>query len=65
MVEDEDIADIVRMLKPNLPLLAAQLIEAANDNGGRDNVSVILIKVKGDFATSRGLYAKFLSWFKN
>jgi serine/threonine protein phosphatase PrpC len=65
MVEDEDIADIVNTLKSNLPLLASQLIQAANDNGGRDNVSVILIKVKGDFAAPRGLYAKFLSWFKN
>ena len=65
MVEDEDIADTVMTFKSNLPLLAAQLIQAANDNGGRDNVSVILIKVKGDFAAPRGLYAKVLSWFKN
>lgn len=65
MVEDEDIADAVRTLKSNLPLLASQLIQAANDNGGRDNVSVILIKVKGDYAAPRGLHAKILSWFKN
>jgi PPM family protein phosphatase len=65
MVEDDDIADTVKTLKSNLPLLAAQLIQAANDNGGRDNVSVILIKVKGDFAAPRGLHAKILSWFKN
>lgn len=65
MVEDEDIADAVQMLKSNLPLLATQLIQAANDNGGRDNVSVILIKVKGDFAAPRGLYAKILTWFKH
>ena len=65
MVEDDDIADTVMTLKSNLPLLATQLIQAANDNGGRDNVSVILVKVKGDFAAPRGLYAKILSWFKN
>lgn len=65
MVEDEDIADAVKTLKSNLPLLASQLIQAANDNGGRDNVSVILIKVKSDYAAPRGLYAKILSWFKN
>lgn len=65
MVEDEDIADTVKTFKANLPLLATQLIQAANDNGGRDNVSVIVIKVKGDFAAPRGLQAKFLSWFKN
>ncbi|MFA6904463.1 MAG: Stp1/IreP family PP2C-type Ser/Thr phosphatase, partial [Gallionellaceae bacterium] len=65
MVEDEDIADTVKTLKSNLPLLATQLIQAANDNGGRDNVSVILVKVKGDFAAPRRLHAKILSWFKN
>jgi len=65
MVEDDDIADALRALKSNLPLLATQLIQAANDNGGRDNVSVILIKVKGDFAAPHGLYTKFVSWFKN
>jgi PPM family protein phosphatase len=65
MVEDDDIANIVQTLKSNLPVMAAQLIQAANDHGGRDNVSVILIKVKGDFAAPRGLHAKFLSWFKN
>lgn len=65
MVEDSDIADSVKALKNNLPLLASQLIQAANDNGGRDNVSVILVKVKGDFAAPSGLYAKVLSWFKN
>ena len=65
MVEDEDIAESIIALKSNLPLLAKQLIQAANDNGGRDNVSVILVKIKGDFAAPRGLYAKILSWFKN
>lgn len=65
MVEDEDIADTMRTLKSNIPLLATQLVQAANDNGGRDNVSVILIKVKNDFAASRGLISKISSWFKN
>jgi protein phosphatase len=65
MVEDGDIAEAVMTLKSNLPLLSTQLIQMANDNGGRDNVSVILIKVKGDFAAPRGIHAKILSWFKN
>jgi len=65
MVEDEDIGSTVEMLQANLPLAAGQLIEMANDNGGRDNVSVILVKVKGDFAAQRGWTAKLLSWFKS
>lgn len=65
MVEDDEIRDTVHMLRANLKLAAKQLIEMANDNGGRDNVSVILIKVNGEFAVQRGWLAKILSWFKN
>jgi protein phosphatase len=64
MVEDEDIGATLGMLKANLPLAAGQLIEMANDNGGRDNVSVILVKINGDFAVQRGWLEKLLSWFK-
>lgn len=65
MVEDGDIADAVKALQSNLPLMATQLIQAANDNGGRDNVSVIIVKINGDFAAPNGLKAKILSWFKS
>lgn len=64
MVEDDDIGDAVKMLQSNLGLAAGQLIEMANDNGGRDNVSVILVKVNGDFAVPRGWLTKLLAWFK-
>ena len=63
MVEDEDIGGTLRMLQANLPLAASQLIEQANDNGGRDNVSVILVKIKDDFAAPKGWLARLLSWF--
>ncbi len=63
MVEDEDIGSTLQMLQANVSLAANQLIEMANDNGGRDNVSVILIKVNGDFAAPRGWLAKLFSWF--
>ena len=65
MVEDEDIGTTLQMLQNNLPLAATQLIQLANDNGGRDNVSVILVKVKGHFAAPRGWWAKLRSWFGN
>jgi len=63
MVEDGDIESTLYAMQGNLALAAEQLIQQANDNGGRDNVSVILIKVKGEFAASRGLLAKLLNWF--
>jgi protein phosphatase len=65
MVVDEDIGATLQMMQNNLPLAATQLIQLANDNGGRDNVSVILVKVKGRFATPRGWWAKMRSWFGN
>jgi PPM family protein phosphatase len=63
MVEDGDICSTLQMLQSNLPLAATQLIQLANDNGGRDNVSVILVKVKGRYAAPRGWWAKLRSWF--
>ncbi len=65
MVEDEDIAATLQMLQGNLGLAANQLIEQANDNGGRDNVSVILVKVRGSYAAPRGMWARLKSWLGN
>jgi PPM family protein phosphatase len=64
MVEDEDIEMTLAALGANLQLAAEQLVQMANDNGGRDNISVVLIKVKKDFPADEGLFAKFFSWFK-
>ena len=64
MVEDRDIEAVLYSMQGNLPLAAEQLIQMANDNGGRDNVSVMLVKVLGDFAAPRNWRAKLLNWFK-
>ncbi len=61
MVEDEDIQLILQTLGGNLELAAEQLVHLANDNGGRDNVSVILIKVLGDYPVPRGWWQKLLA----
>ncbi len=63
MVADEDIQSTLYAMQGNLPLAAEQLIQQANDNGGRDNVSVMLVKVKGEFAVPRGWLAELLNWF--
>ncbi|HUW25885.1 MAG TPA: Stp1/IreP family PP2C-type Ser/Thr phosphatase [Gallionella sp.] len=63
MVEGEDIQSTLYAMQSNLPLATEQLIQMANDNGGRDNVSVILVKVKGKFAMPRGWLAKLFDWF--
>ena len=67
MVEDEEIAMTLSALSANLALCGSQLIQMANDNGGRDNVSVILVKVVEDFGAARGLrswLARLLAWLK-
>ena len=64
MVEDEEIKMTLQMLSANLELAATQLIQMANDNGGRDNVSVILVKVLHEFPVTRSWWAKFMTWFK-
>lgn len=66
MVEDEEIALGVASFAANLPLCAQQLVQMANDNGGRDNVSVILAKVKESFpatGASVGWWGRVKSWF--
>jgi PPM family protein phosphatase len=64
MVDDEDIEMTLQAVGANLQLAANQLVQMANDNGGRDNVSVVLIKVKKDFPADTGMLAKVLSWFR-
>ncbi|MDQ5881202.1 MAG: family protein phosphatase [Pseudomonadota bacterium] len=64
MVEDEETALTLQALGANLELAATQLIQMANDNGGRDNVSVILVKVLREFPAAKGWWAKLLNWFK-
>ena len=64
-VEDSDIELIVSALAANLPLAASHLIQTAKDNGGYDNVSVILAKVNEPFpARQAGWWSRFVHWLK-
>lgn len=64
MVEDEEIGLTLQMLSANLELAATQLIQMANDNGGRDNISVILVKVMSEFPANREAWSNIFAWFK-
>ncbi len=64
MVEDADIESALFAMQGNLPLAAEQLIQMANDNGGRDNVSVMLVKILEDYAVPRSLSSRIMNWFK-
>ena len=63
MVSDEDIQLTLNSLSANLGLAAQQLVQQANDNGGRDNVSVILVRVNRNYPARTGWFSKLKSWF--
>jgi PPM family protein phosphatase len=64
MVPDEETAMTLQMLGANLELAANQLIDQANDAGGKDNVTVALVGVKEPFSAPSGWWQRFLVWLK-
>ncbi len=54
MVDPEVIHTIVDEKRSDLAVAAAELIDLANQNGGRDNISVILIRVPPEFLPTTG-----------
>jgi protein phosphatase len=63
MVEDDDIHLTISTFNASLDVVGQQLIDLANDHGGRDNVSVMLAQVKEAFPAKRGLFAKIAGLF--
>ncbi len=63
MIEDDEIQMTLIALRSNLDLTAQQLVQAANDAGGRDNVSVMLVKVLKNYGVERGFWARIKAWF--
>ncbi len=57
MVEDEDIHLTISTFNASLDVVGQQLVNLANEHGGRDNVSVMLAQVLDSFAARRGLFA--------
>ena len=55
MVGDADICRIVTEYRPNLEKAAEALVNQANQNGGSDNISVILVAMHEAFSDERGL----------
>lgn len=63
MVPQDEIHLTVTSLKSNLALAAQQLVQQANDGGGRDNISVILVHVLNVPSLRKGFFARLKSWF--
>jgi len=64
MVEDEEIRLTLITLKSNPNLTVQQLVQAANDNGGRDNISAMLIRIAEPFGVPRGWFARLKEFFR-
>jgi protein phosphatase len=63
MVEDEDIHLTISTFGGNLEMLAKQLVLLSNDNGGRDNVSIVLARVLDSFPARRRVIDRMLALF--
>jgi protein phosphatase len=61
MVDDEEIAITLRALRSDLGQAADHLVQQSNAYGGRDNISLILIKVVGDFASPKRRWQQTLA----
>jgi len=65
MVEDEDIHLTISTFNASLDVVGQQLIELANDHGGRDNISVMLAQVMDSFPAKRGIMRRLTKMFRS
>ena len=66
MLSAYEITDVMARADWNIEIACDALIKKANENGGRDNISVVLIKVKSDNPEAEaGLFGRLLSWIGN
>jgi serine/threonine protein phosphatase PrpC len=64
LVTDENIEASLLELGGNLNVAAGHLINLANASGGKDNISVILVRVKKPYPNQVGVLEKMISWFE-
>ena len=64
MVEDVDIHLTISTFNASLDVVSQQLVELANNQGGRDNISVMLAQVIESFAAKQNLFRKIAAWFR-
>lgn len=65
MVEDDDIHLTISTFNASLEVVGQQLVDLANDHGGRDNISVMLAQIKEPFPAKKGLLATIAGWFRS
>jgi protein phosphatase len=58
LVEDEEITEVLLEANGNITHAAKKLVQSANENGGTDNISVVLAIIKKKFTAEK-------NWIKN
>jgi protein phosphatase len=61
MVDAEIVREIVAAKRSDLAEAAAELIDIANQNGGRDNISVVLVRVPIEFLPTGGWLQRWMA----
>ena len=61
MVDPDVVQGVVDDKRTELAQAAAELVDLANQNGGRDNISVILVRVPADFLPASGWVQRWLA----
>ncbi|MBI4996053.1 MAG: Stp1/IreP family PP2C-type Ser/Thr phosphatase [Rhodocyclales bacterium] len=64
MLADDRIAATIQEPEASLERCAARLVELANEAGGRDNVTVALVRVARTFPVRRTWWARLRAWFR-
>jgi len=64
MVEDEDIHLTINTFNASIDTIGEQLIKLSNENGGRDNVSIIIVRIVDMFPEAAGLFDKVRNLFR-
>ena len=64
MVADEEIHLTLSKYSANLVQAAEHLVQSAKQHGGRDNISVILVRVLDEFSSPQNLIEQFTNRFK-
>ena len=64
MVTDDDIARTLARPRSEMQSATEELVKQANDSGGRDNVSVVLVRVRSSFAAPKSVVSRLVAWLK-
>lgn len=65
MVTDDAVHKILQDCGEDIEKAADELVLAANENGGKDNISVILARIINPFPFGETLADKVFGWFRN